>query len=240
MVRALRRMIRRCLREAFLRRYAGRISIGKGCHIPFHNLRAHVGNLTIGDYVRFGAQVVLYGDTFTFGDYFYCGNDVIITGGRARFEVGKFSGFASRVSFVLGRGHHRIQSLSNVPFGHIPQFDAPDWTRYFDFEGEAVVTCRVGHDVWIGLGAVVLPNVTIADGAVIAAGSVVTQDVPPYAIVGGNPAQVIAYRFKQSLIQELLELRWWDWSIDRINRNIPLFTRNLVTATTLHSIEIAI
>lgn len=235
---ALRRALRHCVKMAFLRRYRGSISVGEGCLIPFHNLRAHVQTLRIGNHVRFGDRLTLHGVSFTFGDHFYCGNDVLISGGRARFEAGKFSGLASHVAFILGRGYHRSQSLSNIPFGHVPPFDAPEWRRHVGDEAETLTTTRVGHDVWIGMSSIVLANVTIGDGAVVAAGAVVTQDVPPYAIVGGNPAQVIAFRFKQSLIEELLDLRWWDWPIEKINRHIPLFASNLRTRATLEGLPV--
>ena len=77
----------------------------------------------------------------------------------------------------------------------------------------------IGNDVWIGAGAQILSGVTIGDGAVIGAGSIVTKDIPPYAIVGGNPARVIRFRFDQAKIDKLLELAWWDWSIEKIKEN---------------------
>lgn len=239
MVGLVRSAARRYLSAQFLRNYPGRVTIGKECRIPFRTIHARVGTLAIGDYVRFGDRLFLHGDAFAFGDHFYCGNDVTISGDRARFQVGKFSSFGIRVSLLLGRGHHRPHSLSNAAFGHIPHFDSSEWTRHFDFEAESASACTVGNDVWIGTGSVVLPNVTIGDGAVVSANSVVTQDVPPYAIVGGNPAQIVAFRFKQSLIKEILELRWWDWPIERINRNMALFTRNLTTLTSLTGIHVA-
>jgi acetyltransferase-like isoleucine patch superfamily enzyme len=234
----LGRAVRRCRQAAFLARYRGQVSIGAECVIPFPSFRAHVRELRIGDYVRFGERVTLWGETFAFGDHFSCGNDVAITGGFASFSSGKFTGVASRVTFLLGKGHHRPHSLSNVAFGHIPQFDSRDWTARFDYADEAKTFCDVGNDVWIGMGALVLPNVRIGDGAVVSAGSVVVDDVPPYAIVGGHPAQVVAFRFKQTLIDELLALRWWDWPMARIKRNVALFTRNLTTASSLSGIEI--
>jgi virginiamycin A acetyltransferase len=79
---------------------------------------------------------------------------------------------------------------------------------------------RVGNDVWIGYGSTVMPGVTIGDGAIVGSCSVVTKDVPPYAIVGGNPAKVIRYRFDEVTIARLLELRWWDWPIERITARL--------------------
>ncbi len=74
----------------------------------------------------------------------------------------------------------------------------------------------IGSDVWIGIETLLMPGIKIGDGAVIGAGSVVTKDVPPYAVVGGNPAKVLKYRFPQDIIDELLQIRWWDWEDERI------------------------
>jgi virginiamycin A acetyltransferase len=97
------------------------------------------------------------------------------------------------------------------------------WEKGFDwatiqagFKGDTVV----GNDVWIGQEATILPGVTIGDGAIIAAKAVVTADVPVYAIVGGNPARIVRKRFPDEVIAELLTIRWWDWSIDKIGRNL--------------------
>jgi virginiamycin A acetyltransferase len=79
---------------------------------------------------------------------------------------------------------------------------------------------RVGNDVWIGYGATILPGVTIGNGAVIGSLSVVAGDVPPYAIVVGNPARVIRNRFDDATIARLLALRWWDWDIERITQKV--------------------
>ena len=81
----------------------------------------------------------------------------------------------------------------------------------------------IGNDIWIGANVVILPGVTIGDGAVIAAGAVVTNDVEPYAIVGGVPAKLIKKRFSEEDIQKMLEIKWWDWSIEKIEENIELF-----------------
>lgn len=81
----------------------------------------------------------------------------------------------------------------------------------------------IGNDVWIGTGCQIMSGVTIGDGAVIGANTTVTKDIPPYAIVGGVPAKVISYRFSEDIIEKLLELKWWNWSFEKIRENETLF-----------------
>lgn len=88
-----------------------------------------------------------------------------------------------------------------------------------DFSGPRHV--KIGNDVWIGFGAVIINSVTIGDGAVIGAYAVVREDVPPYAIVIGNPAKVIRYRFNETQIGMLLEIAWWEWSDEEILFHMP-------------------
>lgn len=85
----------------------------------------------------------------------------------------------------------------------------------------------IGNDVWIGTQSVILTGVTIGDGAIVAANSVVTSDVPPYAIVGGTPAKVIKFRFSEDIIKILLEIKWWNWDLEKIKRNKDLFYGDL-------------
>nr|WP_271559595.1 DapH/DapD/GlmU-related protein [Algibacter sp.] len=85
----------------------------------------------------------------------------------------------------------------------------------------------IGNDVWIGAGTTILTGVTIGDGAVVAANSVVTKNIPPYAIVGGSPAKVLKFRFSDEIIVELLRLKWWNWEIDKIINNKDLFYNNV-------------
>lgn len=97
-----------------------------------------------------------------------------------------------------------------------------------EFENSLIRNNRpvvIGNDVWIGANVVILPGVNIGDGAVLAAGAVVTRDVAPYAIVGGVPAKTIRYRFEEKMIEKFLEIKWWDWEIDEIEKNIELFYR---------------
>lgn len=85
----------------------------------------------------------------------------------------------------------------------------------------------IGNDVWIATQSTILTGVTIGDGAVVAANSVVTEDVPPYAIVGGTPAKILKYRFSPEIIDKLLEMKWWNWDIEKIKRNKHLFYNNI-------------
>lgn len=95
-----------------------------------------------------------------------------------------------------------------------------------EFENSPIRNNRpvvIGNDVWIGANVVILPGVNIGDGAVLAAGAVVTEDVAPYAIVGGVPAKTLRYRFEEKMIERFLEIKWWDWEIAEIEKNIELF-----------------
>ncbi len=85
---------------------------------------------------------------------------------------------------------------------------------------------NVGNDVWIGYNATIMAGVTIGDGAIIATNSTITKDVEPYTIVGGNPANLIKKRFNDEKISKLLALKWWDWDLDKITRNIQNLTGN--------------
>ncbi|VXD16541.1 Virginiamycin A acetyltransferase [Planktothrix serta PCC 8927] len=130
--------------------------------------------------------------------------------------IGKFCSIASDVKFIMNGGNHRTDWLTNYPFpvfGQGWEFAMPDsWPN----KGDTII----GNDVWIGYGATIMPGIEIGDGAIIASQAVVTRNVSPYSIVGGNPAQEIRKRFEESLIEELLNIRWWDWDIQTITRHL--------------------
>ena len=134
-------------------------------------------------------------------------------------RIGKFCSIACGAKFLFASANHTQTSVSTYPF---PIFfeewdlDIGDVTSAWDHKGDIVI----GNDVWIGYEAVIMAGVTIGDGAIIGARAVVTKDVPPYTIVGGVPARDIRRRFSDDVIARLLELKWWDWPAEQIQRNI--------------------
>ncbi|WP_417497864.1 CatB-related O-acetyltransferase [Maricaulis sp.] len=128
-----------------------------------------------------------------------------------RLVIGKFCSIAADASFVLNGGNHFADRLSSYPFPIFGCWGEPDPGPWPDKGG-----ITIGHDVWIGWDATIMPGVTIGHGAIIAAKAVVTSDVAPYTIVGGNPARPIKHRLPEADIERMLELAWWDWPVERI------------------------
>lgn len=139
---------------------------------------------------------------------------------RERLIIGKFCSIACGTKFLFNCANHTLKSLSTYTF---PLFyeewelEKSNITTAWDNKGDIVI----GNDVWIGYEAVIMAGVHIGDGAIIAARAVVTKDVPPYTIVGGTPAKEIRKRFDAQTIQELLILKWWNWSTDKIRQCLP-------------------
>ncbi|MEQ9104570.1 MAG: Vat family streptogramin A O-acetyltransferase [Rhodothermales bacterium] len=133
--------------------------------------------------------------------------------------IGKFCALGRDVKFIMNGANHKLDGFSTYPFfifGNGWETATPQQGE-LPHKGDTVV----GNDVWMGYESLVMPGVTIGDGAIIASRSVVTSDVPPFAIVGGNPAKVIRQRFSDTVIEALLELAWWDWDIEKVSRNLP-------------------
>ncbi|AZO51242.1 CatB-related O-acetyltransferase [Mesorhizobium sp. M4B.F.Ca.ET.058.02.1.1] len=131
--------------------------------------------------------------------------------------IGSFCSIAPGVLFLC-QGDHRTDTVSTFPF-QSRTFKTKTNLEYLTSKGPIVV----GNDVWIGSRAIILSGVKIGHGAVIAAGSIVTKDVEPYALVGGNPAKLIKRRFPDETVAALLEIEWWNWSIDRIKKERAAF-----------------
>ncbi len=124
-----------------------------------------------------------------------------------RLIIGKYCAIAAEATFIMNGGNHLTGGLSTYPF---PIFGG-DWAAGREPAWPHRGDTRVGNDVWIGYRATIMPGVTIGDGAIIASTATVTRDVPPYTVVGGNPAQPIRTRFDDATVQRLLAIAWWDW-----------------------------
>jgi len=136
-----------------------------------------------------------------------------------KLVIGKFCAIAAGAKFLLNGGNHDHFAVSTFPFsifGNGWDKATPSWPNKGNI--------TIGNDVWIGHDATILPGVCIGDGAIIAAKSVVATDVAPYAIVAGNPAKEVRKRFNNKQIAQLLELKWWDWPIEKITAAIPELT----------------
>ncbi len=165
-------------------------------------------NVEVGDYtyydhpehaVAFERDAVLYGF------------------GPERLVIGKFCAIAAGVRFLMPGANHADRGPSTFPFGIFGE----GWASTMDLvlAGDSRGDTIVGHDVWLGYQALVLPGVTIGSGAIVAAASVVSADVPPYAIVAGNPARIVRRRFDDEDVRRLLQAAWWDWPVELITEH---------------------
>ncbi|MGX7742128.1 type B chloramphenicol O-acetyltransferase [Rhodopseudomonas parapalustris] len=157
-----------------------------------------------------------------------CARFLLPDEGVDRLIIGSFCSIGSGTAFIMaGNQGHRSDWISTFPFywmSDVPSFAGAD--NGFQAAGDTVI----GNDVWIGSEAIIMPGVRVGDGAVIGTRALVTRDVEPYAIVGGNPAKVIRMRFDGSDIDKLLELRWWDWQDDQLQQVMPILTSGDIAA----------
>lgn len=142
---------------------------------------------------------------------------------NAQLIIGRFCSLANKCKFMMSGAQHHLNSFTAYPlfwnFISDPKVNdyfeiIPDKKYYHKEYTDTVIK----NDVWIGYDALIMPGVNVGDGAIVGASSVVTKDVPPYAIVAGNPATIIRKRFDNKIIHELLEIEWWNWPIEKIMR----------------------
>ncbi|OGT38733.1 MAG: hypothetical protein A3F11_03665 [Gammaproteobacteria bacterium RIFCSPHIGHO2_12_FULL_37_14] len=137
-------------------------------------------------------------------------------GAPEKLIIGKFVQIAHGVQFITSSANHQMDGFSTYPFAVFGEPWSSSYETRWPNKGDTIV----GNDVWIGHESLIMPAVSIGDGAIIASRSVVTKDIPPYTIVAGNPAKVIRKRFDEETMLSLLEIKWWDWPIEVIHKNI--------------------
>ncbi len=134
----------------------------------------------------------------------------------AKSEIGRFC--AISWDCTINAISHSHENLTVSAFPYVPYVG-----EFVETRNQTYKKVVIGNDVWIGANSVIMPGVTIGDGAVVGAGAVVTKDVPPYAIVVGVPAKVVKYRFSEDFIKQLLDIKWWELDREVIKNNIHLF-----------------
>lgn len=169
-------------------------------------------NITVGEYTYYddvnGAEKF---EEHVTHHYEFLGDKLII---------GKFCAIAKGIEFVMNGANHRMKSVTTYPFNIM----GSGWEKCtptlegLPYKGDTVIE----NDVWIGQNVTVMPGIHIGNGAIIGANSVVTKDIPAYHIAGGNPCKIIKKRFDDELILYLQELKWWDWSPEKIFRNLEV------------------
>ncbi|MEL7011772.1 MAG: CatB-related O-acetyltransferase [Pseudomonadota bacterium] len=165
-------------------------------------------NVHVGDYTYASADEEPENWITTLAPY-------LIPGGAETLIIGKFCQIAHGVTFITSEANHRYDGFSTYPFAI---FDGGIGTKRPSLPQGGVDTV-IGHDVWLGRGATVLPGARVGNGVIVGAGAVVGGQVAPYSIIVGNPGRVLRMRFDQTIVVRLQKLAWWDWPIDRILAN---------------------
>lgn len=163
-------------------------------------------------------------DIYDVGQGTYGNPQVRHWGEPATLRVGAYCSIAAEVKIFLG-GNHRTDWITTYPFS-VFRASAKHIEGHPATNGDVVI----GNDVWLGDRAVVLSGVKIGNGAVVGASAVVAKDVPPYAIVAGNPAKTIRYRFSDAEIKILEDIKWWNWSEEKLDAAMPHLLNNDIAA----------
>ncbi|HAK98583.1 MAG TPA: chloramphenicol acetyltransferase [Rhodobiaceae bacterium] len=183
---------------------------------PFIHKDCEINNSSFGAYTEIGQGSRVSNSTLN--DYSYCDRFADI----ANAKIGKFSNIAS-FSRIGPTDHPKeLASLHHFHYRSSYYFDnVEDDSEFFAYRASRIVT--LGHDTWVGHGAIIRPEVKVGDGAIVAAGAVVTKDVSDYMIVAGIPATPLRARFPKNVASRLINLAWWDWPHEKLKQALPDF-----------------
>ncbi len=219
------------LRHRISFRYKYKNRIPKEVQLP---KRCFISNTSLSISTRLGEGINIFGvlvdGKIEIGDFTSIwGPNVELFAGYGKIKIGKFCSIARNVTI------YNFNHILNRPSTFF--FNKRFFTGNQDDDIISKGDVEIGNDVWIGANSVILSGVKVGNGAVIAAGSIVSKDVPPYAVVGGNPAIVLKFRFSDEVIDKLLELKWWDWAYEKILANQSFFNKDVVECKFLDDIK---
>ncbi len=175
-------------------------------------------NVVLGEHVAILSGAIL--NNVNIADFSYISNDSIIS----NVDIGKFCSISSNVKIGLGPHPSRTFVSTYPAFYSNENLGCPTSFRENKIFDDAAPKTILANDVWLGANVIIPGGIQIATGTIVAAGSVVVKDVPPYAVVGGNPARIIRYRFSEEQIQALLASEWWSWPIEKIRQSVDDFS----------------
>jgi len=175
---------------------------------------SHVENCNFGKYVYISEHDSI--QNVSIGDFSYVGNKTSILNSR----IGKFCSIANNV--FIGPGKHPVNFVSLHPIFYRDNSRA-GYTFTTELEYDEYGSVEIENDVWIGTNTIIMPGVKISNGAIIAAGAIVTKNIPPFAIAGGIPAKVIKFRFDDSTVKYLQEIKWWNRDPEYLKANYKYF-----------------